>query len=108
MLESQNIVISSGRDILQDFLFDTGIDECSSISLFDYHNVIDEMKEDEAKKLGVDLDHLMDYRSVLLSHGHMHRRETFCQERAYFPMVVEMDGYVFTGNRQGQSAEVRA
>ena len=106
MPRRQNVVVSSGRNILRQFCWDVGIDECASISLFDHHNVIDEMKENEAKKLGVDLDHLMDHRSVLLSYGHMHRRETFYQDRPYFPMVAEMDGYIFTDTTRGQTEKV--
>ena len=75
--------------------------------MFDHHNVVDELEENKAKKLGVDLDHLVEHRSGLLSYRHMHRRETFCQERPHFPIVSEMDGYIFTDKRWGQSTEVR-
>lgn len=103
MARNHATTVSSGRRILQEFRRDTGIDECSSISLFDHHNVIDEMDVHTAVEVGVALDHLTDHRSVLLSYGHMHRLEAFASGRDCFPMVAEMDGYIFTDHRRRRS-----
>lgn len=93
--------------LLQQFCDETGVTNSASVSLFDHHNVIDEMDWDTAKKVGVALDHLKDHASVLLSYGHSHRREAFLDDRPCYPMIAEMDGYIFTDVPQNSTNVVR-
>ena len=98
--------ISRGGGLFHRFCQEVGVNECDSISLFDHHNVIDELRRNTAIKVGLDMDHFDEQCSVLLSYGHMHRRNVFSRENDWYPMVAEMDGYIFTDVRRGQSERV--
>ena len=45
------------------------VNECVLVSLFDHHNVMDELEGNTAIKVGLDLDHFDDQCSVVLSNG---------------------------------------
>ena len=71
------VFIASGRYIFDQFCNDTGLVQCNSVSLYDHHNVVDQMSKNTAIEVGVDLDHLVDHCSFLLSYGFSHRRDLF-------------------------------
>ena len=102
--------ITSGEEIFHTFCRETGIDKVSSISFFDHHNVIDAVANKQiAAKIGIELDHLEDHGSVLLSyspHRSWRRWEAFQQFRKCFPLINEMDGYVFTDVRHNANTAV--
>lgn len=98
--------IASGEDIFHRFCADTGLANCASLSLFDHHNVVDEMSWDTAVNVGVALSHIDNHCSFLLSYGAAYRRMAFDENRDCFPMVAEMDGYIFTDVRCNASAAV--
>ena len=98
--------MASGQELLQQFCLESGITDSVSMTLFDHHNVVDEMSYDTAARVGVELSHLENHASILLSYGHRHRKATFDETRACFPMIAELDGYIFTDFRCNWNASV--
>ena len=98
--------ILGGRHILAQFCIDIGLADCTSVSLYDHHNVVGEMSEDIAIQTGVHLDHLDDHCSLLLSHGFAHRREAFDDRWAYHRMIELLDGYIFIDVHYNRVPEV--
>ena len=102
--------IASGTDLFYRFCEHTGLHTVDSISFFDHHNVVDTiMDERTAVTLGVDLSYLDDHGSVLLSYsgkGSPHRPNAFDDHNVFFPMINEMDGFIFTDLRERERAAV--
>lgn len=94
--------IRRGASIFRRFCSDLDLEHCSTISVFDHHNVVDQFSEDEAISLGVALDHLHDHCSVLLSYGFSHRQEAFDSTKRFYPMINELDAYIFTDLRHNR------
>ena len=106
----QSTYIASGKDLFRRFFEHTGLHTVDSISFFDHHNVVDTiMEERTAMKLGIDLSYLDDHGSVLLSYsgkGSRHRPNAFKEHNVFFPMINEMDGYIFTDFKERERAAV--
>ena len=100
------VFVAGGRCIFDQFCNDTGLVQCNSVSLYDHPNVVDQMSKNTAIEVGVDLDHLVDHCSFLLSYGFSHRRDAFDDCRTCYPMIELLDGYIFTDIRHNQSSVV--
>ena len=64
------------------------------------------MSKDAAITVGVALDHLDSHCSILLSYGFTFRQKAFDTGCEYYPMIEELDGYIFTDTRYNDSAAV--
>ena len=69
------------------------------VAMFDKHNVVDTLNEAEASSLGIEMDHMDDVSSVICSYGRSHQRETWRQGSPWYPFVCQIDGAVFTLER---------
>ena len=100
---------SVGEQIFERFQADTGLANCPSVSVFDHHGVVDKMLEEEAVRVGTALDHLDHHCSFLLSYSSRrshYRQLAFDQNHAYFPMIAQLDGFIFTDLRRNDSPRV--
>ena len=95
--------IWSGEPIFRRFCSDLDLQHCSTISVFDHHHVVDQLDEDEAISLGIALEHVDDHCSILLSYGFSHRQEAFDSTKRFYPMINELDAYVFADFRHNRS-----
>ena len=91
-----------GESIFRRFCSDLDLQHCSTTSVFDHHNVVDQLSEVEAISLGVALEHVDDHCSILLSYGFSHRQEAFDSTKRFYPMINELDAYVFTDFRHNR------
>ena len=102
--------IASGEDLFHRFCEHTGLNTVSSISFFDHHNVVDTIEDkNDAEKIGIALSHLDDHGSVLLSYsqpGSPHRENAFERYHCFFPMINELDGYIFIDFRDNANSAV--
>ena len=71
--------IRYGRHIWDEFHQELQVRTADTIGLFDKHNVIDEIDEDQATYASENLDRIPGVRDVLLSFGRNHRKGTFAQ-----------------------------
>ena len=73
-------------------------------ALFDYHDVVDTCSNDEACHLASELEHLFlcgsAVPSLLCSYGKDHSLGTFSAQNPWYPLVLQLDGYVFTDYRE--------
>ena len=72
-----------------------------AIALFDKHNVVDRMISRDATDVGTHLDFIEGARSLLCSFGNRYRQDAFVESLPYHPMIMEMDGHIFTDHRAG-------
>ena len=92
--------IRYGRHIWDEFYQQLQIRTADTIGLYDKHDVIDELNEDQAEYAGENLDRILGVRNVLLSFGKRHRRATFAQWEQWNPFVEMLDGYIFMDHRE--------
>jgi len=69
------------------------------VAMFDKHHVVDTLSRQEAELTGIEMDHMDDVSSVICSYGRSHWRETWRLESPWYPFVCQIDGAVFTLNR---------
>ena len=69
------------------------------VAMFDKHHVVDTLSWEEAAHIGIEMDHMDDVSSVICSYGRSHWRETWNRESPWYPFVCQIDGAVFTLNR---------
>ena len=74
------------------------LDSVRLYNMFDKHNVVDRMNNDEAADVGGEFHHMRHVCNVLCSHRRRHRQSTFDQNE-WLPFIVELDGYVFVDSR---------
>ena len=67
--------------------------------MFDKHRVVDKLSWQDAMRIGIDMDHMDDVSSVICSYGRSHWRETWNRQMPWYPFVKQIDGAVFTLNR---------
>ena len=67
--------------------------------MFDTHHVDDTSSRQDAMHIGIDKDHMDDVSSVICSYGRSHQQETWLRECRWYPFVCQIDGAVFTLER---------
>ena len=59
--------------------------------MLDHSGVIDTLSTDQARQIGVHLDHYNDVTTVMCSFGKQYRRDALTEKATYHPMVAECD-----------------
>ena len=93
--------IEGGNHIWREWIHRIGATNAGTevVAMFDKHHVVDTLSQREAEHTGNEMDHMDDVSSVICSYGRSHWRETWRLESRWYPFVCQIDGAVFTLNR---------
>jgi len=93
--------IEGGNHIWREWIHRIGATDAGTevVAMFDKHHVVDTLSRQEAELTGIEMDHMDDVSSVICSYGRSHWRETWRLESPWYPFVCQIDGAVFTLNR---------
>ena len=93
--------IEGGNEIWREWIHRIGATNAGTevVAMFDKHHVVDTLSRQEAEHTGNEMDHMDDVSSVICSYGRSHWRETWNINSAWYPFVKQIDGAVFTVNR---------
>lgn len=94
--EHQPTIIFRGQRIWDESCKAASIASANTVVLFDKHDVVDTLNNQQAIQAGEAIDYMPGIRSVLLSYGRDNRKGSFNPAERWRPYISCLDGYIST------------
>ena len=105
--KAPSIDIDGGYELWREFLEASNMRYWRCAAALDLHNVIDTLTWDQASHIGIHIDHNHHLGGLMLSKGRQYREGCLNADHAYWPLVDQLDGFIFTDYDKGRHNTVR-